>query len=64
MLENLTVVKLFALTVATVVATLLLVGSVVFFEPPAFFGFAFGFLLGASWIGLIVLYARYWEEFA
>lgn len=64
MLENLTAVKLFALTVATVVATLLLVGSVVFFEPPAFFGFAFGFLLGASWIGLIVLYARYWEEFA
>ena len=64
MLENLTVVKLFALTVATVVATLLLVGSVVFFEPPAFFGFTFGFLNGASWIGLFTLYLRYWEEFA
>ena len=63
MLEHLTVVKLFALTAATVVATLLLVGSVVFFEPPAFFGFAFGFLLGASWIGLLTLYLRYWEEF-
>lgn len=64
MIEHLTVVKLFALTVATVVATLLLVGSVVFFEPPAFFGFAFGFLNGASWIGLLNLYLRYWEEFA
>lgn len=64
MFEHLTVVKLFALTAATVIATLLLVGSVVFFEPPAFLGFAFGFLLGASWIGLLTLYLRYWEEFA
>lgn len=62
MFEHLTVVKLFALSVATVVATLLLVGSVVFFEPPAFIGFGFGVLVGANWILLLVLYVRYWEE--
>lgn len=62
MIEHLTVVKLFALTVATVFVTFLLVGAVVFFEPPAFIGFGFGVLVGANWILLLVLYVRYWEE--
>ena len=61
-MKNLSAVKLFVPGVATVVMTLLLVGTVVFFEPPAFLGYAFGFLNGANWLALFVLYMRYWEE--
>lgn len=64
MLEHLTAVKLFALTVATVFATLLLFGIIIVLDPPAFFGYVFGAINGANWFGLIVLYARYWEESA
>ena len=62
MLNNLTAPKLFALTIATVMATAFLVWIVIMFEPPAFFGYGFGFLSGANWLLLLVLYVRYLDE--
>lgn len=62
MLNNLTAPKLFALTVATIAVTAFLTGIVIVFEPPAFIGYGFGFLSGANWLLLLVIYIRYLDE--
>lgn len=62
MISNLTAAKMLFFTVGTILATLLLVGAVVFYEPPAFIGFFFGSIAGANWILLLGLYLQYMEQ--
>lgn len=39
-----------------VFGTALLLYSVIFYEPPAFFAYAFGILTGLSWGGIVLLW--------
>lgn len=45
------------LMLATVafIGTMLFLVAMIFYEPPAFIGYIFGFFNGAAWIGLIAL---------
>ena len=61
MLKQMTTGKLLALLIATIIATVLLAGTVIVDEPPAFIAFGFGFLNGANWIGLIKIAMDFWE---
>lgn len=45
-------IKFFALAALTLLGTLILFASVIFFDPPAFFAYGFGILNGAGIVGL------------
>lgn len=49
--------KFLCLFLLAVFGTLLLFATVIFYEPPAFVGYIFGFFNGAAWIGLMALHA-------
>lgn len=42
-------------TIFVVFGTALLLYSVIFYEPPAFFAYAFGILTGLCWAGIVGL---------
>ena len=61
--DKLTFLKVTWATSATILVTLFLIAIVIIEEPPAFIGFFFGFLSGADWILLLVLFRDYWEGY-
>ena len=46
-----------------VFGTALLLYSVIFYEPPAFFAYAFGILTGLCWAGIVgLIWIRQYEQ--
>ncbi len=50
---------LIGFAVIVLATTAFLVGIVIVYEPPAFFGYIFGAFSGALWLGLCVLICEY-----
>lgn len=50
-------IKWLMLATVAFIGTMLFLAAVIFYEPPAFIGYIFGFFNGAAWIGLMALRA-------